>query len=52
MKIYRDNHLGGFTISFGIIELLFWKWGFGIDKREYLEDIKKWGYRNIFRVNL
>lgn len=52
MKIYKDNNLGGFNINFGVIEFLFWRWGFGIDKREYFSDVKKTGYRNIFRVKI
>jgi len=49
--IYKDKNINTWYIDLYIIQIPFWKWGFGIDKREYLPEMKKVGYKNIFRSN-
>lgn len=49
MKIFKDR-FNDWIIEIGRYQFLFYKWGFGIDRKEYLPEFKKIGYKNIYRL--
>ena len=51
MKIIKDTNINTWYLDLGKYQIPFWKWGFGIDKRQNLPEVKRIGYKNIFRFN-
>ncbi len=52
MKVYKDKNINVWLVDLGIFHVLFYKWGFGLDKREYLKEFNVIGYKNIFRIRI
>ena len=50
MKFFKDTNINIWVLDLGKFQLIFYKWGFGIDRHEYINEVKKWGYKNIFRL--